>query len=513
MTNPYSAETRRDNMFTALIRFFRWIFEKFATAALIVVLALAACGLWLFLKDNVDFDHWRQDVVRSLTGERANTRAARDDVQHRMDRIAAEISAEQERGRQTDKVIAQLQDLDSTWDKLVGNREQQKANAEQLARMAALRVTITAKVQALQQEFTRATWERDGLEVALGKLEVQLQAAQAKQSRVLHYLDRAWNQRIGPAWSVGFGVMPLRLPVKVWTAVFLGLYFFGPTLGKIVLYYFLAPRVARGRPVRLADSLAVLPEVGASAVTAELTLQPGERLWVKEKFLQASDEGLTKKTRYLLDWRIPFTCVATGLIELIELRHGGGKGEQKLTLSNQSDPHSELAAVTLPAGASLVLRPSFLAGVVVGGPAASSGSRTGRDGAKLRIRRRWQLFRWQAWVTLQFRFFEFVGPCRLIVAGSRGVRVEDLSTRLTDAIPARRTNQDATMGFTPNLDYRPARAETFWSYYRGMNPLFDDVFAGRGLFLCQQVATEGDAKKARRFWSGVWGGVMKIFGV
>jgi hypothetical protein len=229
-------------------------------------------------------------------------------------------------------------------------------------------------------------------------------------------------------------------------------------------------------------------------------LRPGEKLWVKEKFLQASDEALRKQTRTVLDWRIPFTCLATGLIELIELRHGGGEGGQRLTLSNRTDPYSELAIVTLADGAALVLRPSFLAGVVVA------------DGAPLRLRRRWQLFRWQSWVTLQFRFFEFAGPCRLVVAGSRGVRVEDLSAR--DGEPAaRRAHQDATIGFTPNLDYRPARAETFWSYYRGASPLFDDVFAGRGLFLCQQISTAGDTAKARRFWSGVWGGVMRIFGL
>ena len=91
---------------------------------------------------------------------------------------------------------------------------------------------------------------------------------------------------------------------------------------------------------------------------------------------------------------------------------------------------------------------------------------------RLVIRRRWQLFRWQAWVTLQFRFFEFVGPCRLIVAGVRGVRAERLNERDGEELPARRANQDATMGFTPNLDYRPVRAETFWSYY----PLFVALF-------------------------------------
>ena len=480
-------------MFIALGRILRWIFEKFAAAALIVALGLAACGLWLFLKDNVDFDQWRQDVVRSINGERTKTKAALEDVHKRMDRISVEITAEQERGKQADKVIDQLKDLESTWDRFVGNPEQQKSNAEQIARMSALRMAVAAKVQTLQQEFTRTTWERDGLEIALGKLDAQLKTAEEKQSRLLHYLDRAWNTRVGRA--------PLHLPVKWWVIAFLAVYFLGPSAGKIGMYYFVAPLVARGRPVRLEPSQPSLPEVGESEVAAELPLRPGELLWVKEKFLQASDAGLEKKTRYLLDWQIPLTCFATGLTELIELRCRPGSGEQRLTLSNQSDPHSELAVVTLAEGAALVLRPRFLAGVVVA------------EKSRLKIRRRWQLFRWQSWVTLQFRFFEFTGPCRLVVAGTRGVRVEDLSTRPGDAMPARRTNQDATMGFTPNLDYRPARAETFWSYYRGMNPLFDDLFVGRGLFLCQQISTSGDTARARRFWAGVWGGVMKIFGL
>ena len=49
-----------------IFKFIRWLIEKFAAAALIVALGLAALGLWLFLKDNVDFDQWRDDVVRNL---------------------------------------------------------------------------------------------------------------------------------------------------------------------------------------------------------------------------------------------------------------------------------------------------------------------------------------------------------------------------------------------------------------------------------------------------------------
>src|SRR5262249_11291860 len=139
----------------------------------------------------------------------------------------------------------------------------------------------------------------------------------------------------------------LRLPVKWWVYGFLAVYFLGPTTRKVTLYFWVAPFIARGRPVRLEEKLTALPEIGESRVATEVSLGPGERLWVKEKFLQASDEGLEKKTRYLLDWRIPLTCLATGLIELIEMRHRGGDGEQRLTLSNQADPHSELAVITL----------------------------------------------------------------------------------------------------------------------------------------------------------------------
>jgi len=189
-------------------------------------------------------------------------------------------------------------------------------------------------------------------------------------------------------------------------------------------------------------------------------------------------------------------------VEMVEMSNPRATAvDQRVTLSDQKNPHAELAVITLGAGASLVLRPSFIAGVIVA------------DDRRVMLRRHWQLFRWQAWMTLQFRFFEFAGPCRLVLSGSRGIRVENLATGGGEFSRARRTNQDATVGFTPNLAYRPVRAETFWSYYRGMNPLFDDLFAGRGLFLCQQVATEGEAKAARKFWAGVWGGVMKIFGL
>jgi hypothetical protein len=471
-----------------LLKLTRWLFQKTATAGLIVGLGVAACGLWLFLRDNVDFDEWRHDVLRTLTGERAKIQSALTDVHLRLSRISADITTAQERMKQADGVIAQLKGLDSTWDRFTGDT-QQAANSERRVKMEKMRADAAAQVATLQTELTRTTWERDGLEIALGKLDTQLRAAEAKRSKVLHYLSLAWNYRVG------------KLRVKWWVALVLGLYFLGPTAGKVAMYYGVAPIIVRGKPVRLAAELDALPLIGHSSVSTEITLKPGEQLWVRERFLQASDEGLARRTRFVLDWRIPFTCVAAGLIELVEMRNGRPLGDLICTLSNQSDPHSELAVVTLPAESAMVIRPSFLAGVIR------------RQGEPLVIRRRWQLFRWQAWVTLQFRFFEFVGPCRLVIAGKRGVRAEWLANRTGNPDPARRANQDATIGFSSNLDYEPVRAETFWGYYRGMNPLFDDLFSGPGVFLCQEVSSEGSASAARRFWSRVWGGAMKVFGL
>lgn len=463
-----------------LLKFARWLLAKSAMAVVIVAGGLAVYGLWQFLRDNVDLDLRHNELVRVITGERAQVKAALGDVETRLAQNRADIAAAQERIRQIDSIIQRLKELESTWDKVVGNREQQEANATQLQRMGALHREAVAELTRLQTHLTRTTWERDGLQVALGRLDIRLQEVNTQRSRFVHYVQDLWAR------------------TRFWLLLALTVYFLGPTAGKLVLYYGVAPLITRGRPVRLVAEMPALPEIAESRVALNLSLPPGTTLWLKERFLQTADEGLERKTRFLLDWRIPFTCLASGLIELVEMHQPAAAATpRQVTLSNEADPSVELALVTLPAGSALVLRPSYLIGVGAGA------------GERLVIRRRWQLFRWQSWITLQFRFFEFAGPCRLIVAGSRGVRAE----RLDDPAAARRTNQDSTIGFTPNLDYLPARAETFWGYYRGMNPLFDDLFAGRGFFLCQQVSAAGDAARARKFWAGLWSGTLKAFGL
>ena len=466
-----------------LLKLASWLMQKLAAAALIILIALAGYGLWLFLQEEGVFEERRVDQLQRAIAERDRLLDAQTIIEKRIAEARALIEKQKDNAQRADRIIATLRDLESWWERWFGNREQQAGNVERLHKMEKFKSDTAAKVIELQRLVTQAVTDKDGVEQALRRTNNEVANLEASRSRARHYIVRAWEK------------------TKWWLVIALASYFLGPTFWSLTMYFVIAPLMSRGRPIRLGPDPPVLPEVGESRVSVDAVLHPGEVLRIKEKFLQASDEGIGKRTRFVLDWQIPFTSVACGLIELVEMRNAGKEGDYHVTLSNGEDPHIELAQVSVPAGSSIVLRPSFLAGVLQ------------RDGERLEIRRHWRIFRWQAWVGGQFRFFEFVGPCRLIVSGSRGVRAERLVDRAPLSSPARRTNQDATIGFTPNLEYRPVRAETFWSYYRGMNPLFDDVFAGRGMFVLQETATEGSAAKAGRFWSGVWNGVLKVFGM
>ncbi|MDB6115113.1 MAG: hypothetical protein JWQ62_2058 [Lacunisphaera sp.] len=467
----------------ALGRFFSWLVQKLTFALVLAVLAVAGLGLWIFLRDQVDFDVRRLEIVRALTGESTKLRAALGDVGARMTATRAEIAAQQERAAQSAKVARDVDALNSGFNRLTTDSAQVRENDARVARMKQMETDALKRVNELELSLKRTQWEKDGLEIALGRMEVQLKSAEAGKSKVLHYAREAWAK---------YGTHVLLL---------VGLYFLGPSLGRIFCYFVFAPLVSGRAPVLLGGAPTTLPEIDSSRTAVELALHPGDTLWVKERVLQASDEGLRKRTKTVLDWRMPLTCAAAGLTELIEMHNATSDAVYRATFSSQDNPNTELAVVSIPEGASLVLRPTFLAGAI------------GLHGGKLVIRRHWRLFTLQSWVTGQFRYFEFVGPCRLLIAGSRGVRAEVLVPMPGNLSPARRTNQDATIGFTPGLAYRPIRAETFWAYFRGMNPLFDDLFEGRGVFLCQETSAKGEQEKVRKFWAGIWGGLLRIFGV
>lgn len=470
-------------MYGFFYRFGTWLLGKLGAAVLIVVIALIGVGVWLYVNDQVDAETRRLEYLEALRVTQAELVAEQAEALEQLQVLRASAKVQEERIAQAHQVIAKLTELKSWWDGWFGNPEQQQANKNQLTRMQGLVAKAESDLQVLMVDIGQGEIQLENLKFQIKNVEQDLLSTEQSESAAAHYLRDAWDRS------------------KFYLLIALLAFFLGPSIVKVFSYYLVAPWLARGKPIRFEDGLAAVPHVRASHVSTIVTLWPGEVLRVKEAYLQSSDDEMTRKTRFVFDWAIPFTSVACGLTELIELRNGHAGERAVITLSNSDDPHTELSVIEVPEGASIILRPSFLVGVIT------------ENEEKVEIRRRWTLLRWQAWITLQFRFFEFVGPCRLVVAGSRGVRGERLQAEGGVTRPARRTNQLATIGFTPNLDYLPVRAETFWGYYRGMNPLFDDLFAGEGLFVLQETSSTMNGNAPRRFWAAIWNSVLKVFGI
>lgn len=468
-----------------LARILSWLIRRLTFGVVLVAVGVLALGAWIYLRDDIDFEQRRADLARALGGQQGQMRAALADAEARAAALPAEIAGQEQRAREAARIAEELRALQGGLNRVAMPADQLRQNEERLARLRNTEAEARQRVAELQQTLARTQWEREGLVNALGRIETQLAAVEAQKSRVLDFVREAWER---------FGWQVVAVAV-VWFA--------GPSVMRVGCYFFFAPFVSRRPPVRLGEAKDVLPGMQQTGTALDVVLEPGDTLWVKETYLQSSDEALSRRTRWLLDWSMPFTCLAAGLKELVELRNATPAGARRATLSAQHAAHVELALIDVPAGTSLVLRPSFLAGIV--GP-------TGRRAAA--IRRHWRLGTLAAWATGQFRHFEFAGPCRLVLAGSRGVRVETLAGAGGDGrVSARRLNQDATIGFTPGLAYRPVRAETFWAYFRGQNPLFDDLFEGRGVFLAQQTSAPGEAAEQRRLMAGLRDGLLRIFGL
>jgi uncharacterized protein (AIM24 family) len=268
---------------------------------------------------------------------------------------------------------------------------------------------------------------------------------------------------------------------------------------KAIWYWLLAPIVERRPPIRLRMGGTQGPasqgepsRCKISAVSQDIVLDEGEELLVHPDFLQSSTSHSHKSTKWLLDVHYPFTSIAAGMVMLTRVR---STTREPLAVSSRNDALSEIGVITLHTGDALVLQPRSLVGVVQ------------RSGSPIRIRRRW-VFGLSAWITLQFRYLVFEGPGKLLVQGCRGVRVEPAGS-------GRSIDQNATMGFSANLDYRPRRSETFSAYVMGVNGLFNDSFTGApGYCVYEEMPYLGRRSGITgRGLEGITDGLLKVVGI
>ena len=462
-------------MSSSFSKFGYWLIRKLVMVVLLTIAGFVTVGLWLFNQDADGYENahgvhvaYRAHCERDLAG-----------LEAQIAEMDAGITGLVEREAMIDRVIQTLRKLDNTWDRLIWNHAQQQANDGQLERMRTLQDSTNKELVILRRARVLKENVHADAKAELARAVRMLKDLERGTSVPVHYLKEAWHEG------------------RCYVAVILAVYLLGPTLVCLGLYYGLAPVAARGSPLRLAaGEPAVLTTVSKGMEVVESAVWPGALFRGKKRFFATADDDLAKTTRVLMSWRFPFSSLACGLFNLVELRNIRNAGERRITLTGPRMLPEQFKVVDVPEGGSMVLRPGFVAGVIVNAK------------EPLVIRRHWKFFHWQAWMGGQFRFFEFVGPCSLILAGDDTLRTERLVEQVDVPVPVFRVKQSKVAAFTPNLECRPVRAVSFWRYYTGAARLFEAGFSGHGVVVYATPGAQGGIKS-----SSVRRRILKIFGL
>lgn len=338
------------------------------------------------------------------------------------------------------------------------------------------------RVGAQRQVIRAQAWIEDDLPetsaALVDRIEVERdRAANTADARV----KRLWARYDGPS-------------IVKKALIALGLIIVMPFLIRLFCYFVLAPIAMRRDAIRLrvpdAHAMQAAP-AERSAPSVAVRLSSGEELLVRQDYLQTSSHAGSKGTQWWLDWRKPFTSIATGLTFLTRIR---GDGEVT-TVSAVKDGLAEVTILDLPSGAACVLQPRAIAAV------AKPIKR------RLLITSHWRLGSLNAWLTMQLRYLVFHGPARLILKGGRGIRIEP-------AEQGRIFGQDQLVGFSADLAYSVSRTETFWPYFFGREQLLKDrILGGNGVLIIEEAPYTARRGEVRKGLEGMIDAGMKVFGL
>jgi hypothetical protein len=174
-------------------RLFPRLFRLTAVVVAACSLAISSNALRVCFLATETFAETRAARILELTAQRNGLDQELVAVRGRLAALPARIAAEEEKVRQAEKIIAQLGELKSTWDRLVGNPAQQRANDEQIARMQQLRTESHNRIAALRDETKRTQWETDGLDIDRAQVAAQLAATERRSWALVHYLELGWQ--------------------------------------------------------------------------------------------------------------------------------------------------------------------------------------------------------------------------------------------------------------------------------------------------------------------------------
>ena len=263
-----------------------------------------------------------------------------------------------------------------------------------------------------------------------------------------------------------------------------------PIAYKLFTFLVIAPWASRARSVQIMPYSGGM-EASASQMSVDVPLDIDTELLVRSG-VQSVSSDIEGSDVIVLKKRMAFTCIAAGLVNMQRLR---AARPDYVAVTAPDEEHAEVALIKIPGGGAVVLQPRALVGVLK------------RRSDTLRIDRPWRFNFLISWVTFQFRYVVFHGPCTLIVQGQRGVRVEDAQN-------GRMINKRLTLGFDAGLSYGAARSPSFLPYLLGSESLFNDRFSGSGNYLFEQRPSgSGKGSLWGRGLKGLGDAALNAFGI
>ncbi len=456
-----------------------WLAKKLVVYAVILAILLAIF-LVKFLPTMI-VDH-REAQLEKAVAELSQSRELVGELAAQVEQITKQMDEKRQQLRELEEKHKQLDDF---FQKIKDLFRRDEVLAEQKK--------IKAEQEKLRQEVSELSNSRRDIRIQGGETKEELERRQLLLDEKQKQLSEM--QQLRAAMD---DLMQNQLKQLAFQAflILLALLLI-PLLWKVTAFYLFAPIVQSSKPITLGESLTETEKISVttSHPAQRMNLNQGEVLLTRVDYLQGSMGDFKKSTKWLMDWRYPFSSLAAGLCVLTKIQNAGEQiGD--ITISTQEDATEELSVVEIPAGVSLVFRPNFL--IAVCHPADNPP----------RIRSKWVFRKLHSWVNLQFRYLIIDGPTRLVFSAQRGIHVENVS----ESALGRRVNTRLIVAFSPQLEYSPRRAETFVAYLWGKNALFDDYFQGSGTVIQQQV-TGGKRNPIARFWEGIFGAIGKVFGI
>jgi myosin heavy subunit len=184
--------------------------SRIATLFLVLVsVGLGGIGAWLLVHDRAELRH-ESELRHTQTS--LDTKV--NELDASMTRLDDQIAVQQERVTQSERVIRQLEGLQSTWDTFIRNRAQQKANAERMKEMRSTHENAVEQVSDLQQQRAKLNWERESLLAERTKVASRMRLVEIEKGSDTYWIRQFWLQLRG--WlCIAIAAIPLVIAFRL----------------------------------------------------------------------------------------------------------------------------------------------------------------------------------------------------------------------------------------------------------------------------------------------------------